>query len=207
MMTDDPKLVAPGWTVQVADHWGTSPGGSSPYGPMLRAKYWKTHPVAVTGSRADVSLYLDASMTVTTQEYVNLCLSALGDADWVMMRHPHRSCIYDEATYSATLPRYRGARLAEQVAYYRDVLHHPAGWGLFANGAIVRRHTPVVRELGQLWWQECTQRTWQDQVSLPVLVRLMGDQLRWNTNMPWGQWWRHQEHPWATGQDLPGTLT
>ena len=197
MVTDNPKLVAPGWEVQLANHWGTKHGAGSPYGPMLRAKWWKTHPQAVCGLRTDVSLYLDASMTVTAPDYVQRCLEALGDDDWVMVSHPSRSCIYDEAAYSATLPRYRGAKLAEQAAHYRE-LGHPERWGLFANGANVRRHTPFVLDLGQKWWQECVERTWQDQVSLPVLVRAAGDQLRWNINMPWGQWWQHSEHPWAS---------
>ena len=181
MYTDNPDLQAPGWTVR---HQLLMDADTP---PMMLAKYWKCHP-EVAMPDADVSLWLDASMTVLVDDYVQRCLDVLGDDDWVMAPHPDRTCVYDEADFSALLPRYEGARLHEQAEFYRGI-GHPAKWGLFANGANVRRHTPAVAEVCEQWWWECQNRSWQDQVSLPVLVRLAGKRLRWNANMPWATWW------------------
>lgn len=180
MYTDDPDLVAPGWEVRHVPLDVDT--------PMMRAKYWKCFPrLAAFG--ADISLWVDASMTILVDDYVQRCLDALGDDDWVMVKHPGRPCVYDEADVSATMVhKYDPAELKAQVEYYRSI-GHPAKWGLFANGANVRRHTAAVAQVCEQWWWECTTRSCQDQVSLPVLVRLAGDRLRWNTNMPWGEWW------------------
>lgn len=194
LLTDDPGLVAPGWQVVHAPGRVTLPGRD---GPMMQAKWWKTHPVealGVAGVAADVSCWIDASMTLVSADYPALCLDALGGDDWSMVRHPGRDCIYDEADFSLTLPRYQGIGIEDQVEYYRTAVGHPKHWGLFACGANVRRHTAAVEKLCGQWWWECATRTWQDQVSLPVLVRLAGSELKWNVNIPWSTWWAVQDH-------------
>lgn len=155
--------------------------------PMLRHKWWKVNPVAAVPD-ADITLWVDASMDIIVDRYVERCVDALGDDDFVTVTHPARTCIYDEAWFSAALPRYDAPSLHEQIAYYRSI-GHPDRWGLFATGANVRRKSDAIAELGRHWWWENLHRTHQDQVSLPVLMRIMGDRLKWNTNMPWGEWW------------------
>lgn len=162
---------------------------------MLRHKWWKTHPLEAAPD-ADVSLWVDGSMTITVPDYADRCLDALGADDWSAMRHPWRSCVFDEAAYSTTLPRYANAGLLEQAEFYRSI-GHPADWGLIATGANVRRHTATVERVSDQWWWECRTRSHQDQVSLPVLFRLAED-LRWNDRLPWWAWWHLGEHlPWT----------
>lgn len=194
MFTDDPELEAPGWIVRYQpgrvqlDGWRSS--------PLMQAKWWKTHPDEAFGHAFDVTCWVDASMTIVSADYAQQCLDALGDDDWAMVAHPGRSCIYDEAAYSKTLPRYREADLDGQVAYYRDTLGHPAKAGLFACGANAIRHNDRTLSLLKAWWWECATRTWQDQLSLPVLVRLpVFSEVKWNTNIPWCLWWDVQNHP------------
>ena len=191
MYTDDPDIDAPGWEVIVAD-----PPKSTLWSTMMKHKYWKLHPHrAVPG--VDVSLWVDGSMTILHTDYAQRCLDALGNDDWSMITHPSRNCIYTEAEYSATLTwRYDASSLLHQAGFYRAI-GHPTQWGLFATGANARRHNSVVQALNEHWWYENMTRTHQDQVSLPVLVRIMGDMLKWNTNMPWHQWWHLGEHEWT----------
>ena len=199
MMTDDPDLDAPGWMVKVVtDHledvtW-TDPAATV---DMMRHKYWKCYPSwAFTYAgmdEPDVVIWLDASMTITEPEFVKKCLEVLGDDDWSVTRHPWRTCVYDEATFSGHLSRYHRPSLEAQAAFYRAI-GHPANWGLFATGASIRRMTNTVEELGDQWWWECITRTHQDQVSLPVLFRLAEDRLKWNANMPWWTWWDLGQH-------------
>lgn len=174
-----------GWVPVVADqsHLPT---------PMLRHKWWKCHPQLALPD-FDVSLWVDGSMIINVDDYVERCVAALGDDDFVTITHPARRCVYDEAWFSSMLPRYDPRDLQRQVEYYRSI-GHPEQWGLFATGANVRRHTTAIAELGEHWWWENEQRTHQDQVSLPVIMRIMGERLRWNVNMPWGEWWGIYPH-------------
>lgn len=179
--------------------WRTSLVRATPgWSPMMQYKWYKLHPHRVLPS-TDVSLWVDGSITILEADYGARCLAALGDDDWAMTPHPVRSCIYDEAAVSSTLGwRYDPVKIQQQADYYRSI-GHPAQWGLFATGANARRHTDHVRELCDHWWYENETRTHQDQISLPVLTRLMSNVVRWNTNLPWHQWWHLGEHEWTGG--------
>jgi hypothetical protein len=191
MYTDNPDLHAPGWEVRVAPYtWGEEhPADPKATFAMMEHKFWKLHPHII--SDADVSIWMDASMEITVDNYVERCLEALGDDDLVTVPHPARNCIYPEAAFSATLERYDAAAITRQVEFYR--VWHPPNWGLFATGARVTRHTPRMRKFFSDWWWECTTRSHQDQLSFPVLLRLAED-IKWNRNMPWFQWWHLYEH-------------
>ena len=182
-----------GWEAKVVPHRiATLRGEPRITAPMLAHKWWKTHPeLACPG--AEVSLWIDGSMEVTVGDYVDRCLWALGTDDWACVPHPARSCIYPEAEYSATLTwRYDAASIRAQASFYSQF--HPANYGLVATGANVRRHTPRVLELSDSWWVECLQWSHQDQLSLPVLLRLSDGEVKWNMNLPWFQWWHLHEH-------------
>lgn len=192
MFTDDPELDAPGWDIRYVPAPVTLDGWRS--SPLMQAKWWKTHPDQAFGHAFDVTCWIDASMTLLSADYAELCLDALGIDDWAMVKHPGRDCIFDEAAVSKTMPRYADADIDAQVAYYRQI-GHPEHWGLFACGANVRRMNRVALDLSHAWWWECATRTWQDQISLPVLVNLPAFQdLAWNTNIPWSEWWAVANH-------------
>lgn len=187
------KAASLGWFPAVVPHGiATLKGEPRITAPMLGHKYWKTHP-DVAMPDFDVSFWIDGSMEIITQDYEKLCLDALDGDDWTCVPHPSRSCIYPEADYSATLHwKYDRVAILAQRDFYRTF--HPPGWGLFATGANVRRHTPEVIELSHRWWDECLNWSHQDQISLPVLLRLAEGKVRWNQRMPWFQWWHLYEH-------------
>jgi hypothetical protein len=190
----DRELSAPGWEVRVVPHCiATLKGSPAITAPMLAHKFWKTHPHLAVPD-ADVSLWIDGSMQVVVDDYVERCLAALDVDDWSCVRHPSRGCIYPEADVSATLTwRYDADAIQAQADFYRSI-GHPANWGLIATGANVRRHTANVIELGELWWKECLKWSHQDQLSLPVLLRLADGKVPFNYNLPWFQWWHLYEH-------------
>lgn len=182
-----------GWTALVVPHSvATLNGRPGITEPMLNHKWWKTHPDRACPN-TEVSIWIDGSMTITTPEFVKLCVEALGDDDWALTPHPSRTCIYPEADYSATLTwRYDAPSIKAQAAHYSTF--HPFNWGLMATGFCVRRHTPAVIEVGEHWWDECVNWSHQDQISLPVLLRLFEGKVRINWNLPWFQWWFLHEH-------------
>lgn len=194
MYTDNPNLVAEGWDIRFAPHHiVTRNGDPGLVAPMLAHKYWKTHPVQACPD-VEASIWMDASIT-PDPDFIDRAESALGDDDWVMVKHPWRSCIYDEANYSAGLARYASmaVSLQTQAAWYRS-LAHPSGWGLPATGVNVRRHTPEVMEMSHHWWMDCLTWSHQDQVSLPVLMRLYEDRIRFNWNVSWLEGWQLWPH-------------
>lgn len=190
-----------GWEPRVVRHGiATLHGAPAVTAPMLAHKWWKTHPQLALPD-VDVSIWLDGSMETVVPDLADRCLQALGGDDWVMVRHPWRDCAIEEGYYSATLTwRYDHDALTRQTDFYARF--HPRHWGLFATGANVRRHGDEVALLCDQWWRECVHWSHQDQVSLPVLLRLaqldmlpgLGRPVQWNTNMPWDEWWKLHEH-------------
>jgi len=174
-----------GWTPRRVNHGvATFNGDPSITGPMLAHKWWKTHPELACPD-AEISIWMDGSMEVAVEGYIERRLGQLGGEDLALMKHPERNCIFPEAEYSAALTwRYDATAITKQADHYRNF--HPADWHLFATGCIVRRHVPVILELGHQWWHENITWSHQDQLSLPVLVRLGEERgLRWNKNIDW----------------------
>lgn len=181
-----------GWTNIVVDHHiVTRKGDPELTAPMLAHKYWKCHPgKALPG--ADISVWVDSSILLDPG-FVDRAVQALREDDWLLVRHPWRTCIYEEASYSAALSRYRtlSTDLANQAAWYRS-LGHPATDGLPATGITIRRHTPEVLEASTHWWMECLNWTHQDQVSLPVLLRMLNIKHRYG--LEWMDGWTSYPH-------------
>lgn len=192
MYTDDRHLVAPGWEIRYVPHGIWSPTSDPVKGPpMLAHKYWKlfaghNEPGWEEGE-ADIAIWLDASVTIALsgEEFVKRCVDAVGSDDMAFVKHPWRAGIYDEAAYSALLPRYayEAPHILAQSAYY-DTIGHPDHWGLMATGFMVRKNNTYVRKLMEDWWYEILHRSHQDQVSLPVLLWLAEGYLKWNTKLP-----------------------
>ena len=197
MYTDSDRTAAEavhqGWEARVVKHHYESPHGDPAIVvPMLNHKFWKCHPEQALGD-IDMSIWIDGSIQVTNPDFINNCIRALGNDDWSHVPHPTRSCIYPEAEYSATLTwRYDAASILAQMAHYQAF--HPAGWGLFATGVNIRRHTDHVLMMSDQWWEEILNWSHQDQISLPVLQRIMEDKVPWNRNLTWFQDWTLHEH-------------
>lgn len=183
MYTDNPNLLAPGWEVRVVNHGiVTLNGDPEVTGPMLAHKFWK---MFAGRDECDVTVWLDASMTIAVDDFDLRCQGAIEGVDIALMNHPWRGCIYDEVDYSASLPRYASMKtqLIEQADFYREI-GHPEGWGLYASGFYIRRNNPEVNKFMDSWWWENITRTHQDQVSLPVMVRLHED-VTTQVRLPW----------------------
>jgi Protein of unknown function (DUF616) len=162
--------------------------------PNLQAKYWKLFP-GVAVAQADVTVWLDGNVdAMNPGRFVDAMLRALGDDMLSLPKHPAhgRDCIYQEISVCKSLWPAQANAYQDQADFYRHI-GHPEHWGLFATGIMVRRNVPQIAQLGTYWWDEVTNRTVRDQVSLPVLLRILRDErgpestVTWNTNLPWGQ--------------------
>lgn len=137
--------------------------------PRLSAKWRKCHPPTDDGS----TLWVDGGVTVIGSSLIADVLVRLVDAPMVMFRHPWRDCIYEEVGASASMVKYAGLPLQEQVHRYAGG-GWPAHAGLWASTIIGRRNTDQTTAFGAAWFAHCELLTYQDQLSLPPLLDRYG---------------------------------
>lgn len=135
--------------------------------PRMLAKVPKCRPDLYTN--CDVNIWVDGSFEVTSARFVEWCVQQLGDNDIAMFPHPDRQSIIAEAEVSAPMTKYQGHPVREQAIHYMS-LGYDGTAGLWATGIIVSRATERIRMLGDAWLREQMRWTWQDQISLPVLL-------------------------------------
>lgn len=140
--------------------------------PRMVAKRYKVLPHLVL-PEYDITIWVDGSHLVRSPHFAREAVEQLGDSSWAQYRHPDRDCIYDELEISLTLQKYVGQSMREQVDNYRTE-GHPAHWGLWAAGTLVRRRNQRVADLCREWWSEIICWSYQDQLSLPVVFRRTG---------------------------------
>jgi hypothetical protein len=159
--TDDPDLTCDGWDVRF------DPMEQFPH-PRLAAKWWKCHPPGVRSIWIDGSLQIvDAAFFDEMDERLN------AGADIVLFAHPDRTSIIDEAQVSTMMQKYAGLPVMEQAK------HYVAEWGwpdneLWASTTMGRNHNPKTVAMGAAWFAENEHWTYQDQLSLPPLIRRYG---------------------------------
>lgn len=188
LFTDISALEAPGWEVRF-DPLSHLPS------PMLRSKMWKclSHEALPD---TDIAIWIDGSITPLAGFTAN-AVNKLGTDELALTQHPLRDCIYAEREASAPLPKYNAEAMRLQIEMYAGE-GHPAHWGLFASGITVRRHTRTIERFNKDWWDHNRLYSWQDQLSLPVLVKRHADEngLLWNSKLLWAEHWGHTEHYW-----------
>lgn len=137
--------------------------------PMRAVKRPKTCPWDFTDALA--SIWIDGSVRVTSPRFA---AEALALADPIaQFDHPDRDCIYDEADEALRVPKYAAEPIAEQAMAYH-VTGHPAHWGLWAATVIARWHTGEVKVAGRAWADEIFRWSFEDQISQPYVLRVLG---------------------------------
>lgn len=143
--------------------------------PARTARVAKILPHLMLPDDAEYSIYHDGNFQL--REDPNKLIDILDrDHQWAAHKHPCRDCIYDEARIvMRDCPLVDSGSVERQIAGYR-VAGHPEHAGLWANGFIIRRHTPEVAALNEEWWRLFAAGSERDQLSFPVARR--------NLNMP-----------------------
>jgi GT2 family glycosyltransferase len=162
-ITDNKELTCPGWETIVQE------APSQYTHPRMKAKYFKLFPWAVKHiSDSDVSIYIDGSIEVKSNRFIEYCIKHLDD-DFTLFRHPQRNCIYEEIEASKPLKKYQSENLVGQGNSYKK--EHPANWGLWACGVMVRKQSDKIKKLMADWMNEINKWTYQDQISFPVVCK------------------------------------
>lgn len=139
--------------------------------PRLAAKVAKCRPDLYTS--ATTTIWLDAAARIGPTSVERLA-GAVSLGAFGQFVHPDRRKISDEADVSATMDKYQGQPVREQVAHYLKG-GHPDDFGLWATGCIVRNtgdYRSVHSSFGDAWLIEQMRWTYQDQLSHPWLVNM-----------------------------------
>jgi hypothetical protein len=184
--TDDPAMKAEGWQMRVVEP-------DYPH-PRTAAKTYKCMPHLYL-PEYEQTLWVDGGFTIENPSFPDEALEYLNGSPMAMFAHPERDCLYQEAAYCKDWPKYADQNITGQVEHYR-AMGHPEHWGLYAGGIIARcSNNPLVQLFGLLWFQENVRWTYQDQISLPYLLRKLDllpttfRQNLWDNN--WGSWTNH----------------
>ena len=121
----------------------------------------------------DATLWIDANMEVISPTFVDEALADLGPDGFALHSHSYRDDIYDEAEFSATMPKYDGQPLLDQAEHYwREGIPHNGG--LWSCASMARARSAKLDALMNDWWAEILRWTLQDQISLPYVLHKHG---------------------------------
>lgn len=171
-----------------SQHWEIIQVPKTPY-PCRQARLAKA--MSHTLIDAEWSLWLDANFTLEVDPYV-----LLGEAAFTTFVHPDRSRIRDEAREIIRLGKAPADLIQAQLAAYQaegfDTDANPQQV-LSCNSVILRRHTPEVIALNELWAEEINTRSLRDQMSLDYCAWKLGLAInRWPGSHRQNQFFRHK---------------
>lgn len=110
------------------------------------------------------SLWIDGCYQ-PTQNVLTLVDHFLGENDLCTFEHCERNCIYQEVEACIRGKKDDPAVMRAQVARYREE-QYPYNNGLAETTAVLRRHTPIMQQLNEMWWHEISTGSQRDQLSL-----------------------------------------
>lgn len=120
----------------------------------------------------EYSFYVDGSVELKSDisPYIE---TWVGENDIAMALHPGRDCLYDEAAVCRCRKLDSPKTIAKQIQRYREE-GYPEHNALTGNTFILRRHTPKIAELNELWWHEIDNYSIRDQLSFNYVVWKLG---------------------------------
>lgn len=117
-------------------------------------------------------IWIDGDMQIVSPIFISQILSYLKNGFVISPHFDGRSCAYGEATIRPM--KYANEPLDEQIAFYREE-GFPENYGLYECGVSARDMTnEKVRELGEFWYGQNIEWSYQDQVSLPYCFWKLG---------------------------------
>jgi len=167
LFTDNPTLQSDRWEVIPFDTLGLSPRRASRLPKLLPHRYLPEH---------DVSIYLDASLTIVEADVRKMATDALQENDIAAYPHFERACVYDEIEECIAKGKVEGVA-AQMLADRLRAEGFPIKYGLLENAFLIRRNTPRMRALNDAWYAEFRDGPGRDQFHLMYLL--------WKRNIGW----------------------
>jgi len=161
ILVSDVPRDAPGWQVTVEPRPDLHPRTAAKYPKCLPQNY----------SDADVLIWLDGNVRITSPVFLAWCIASLGDAP--LAQHQGIFCkdIWQAVGESEANPKYNGYPVRRQAEHY-VASGFPADFGTWWTGLMIRRKDCL--DFGTPWLQENLDWTYQDQISQPYVLWKMG---------------------------------
>lgn len=166
----EPTVITPGWRyICFTDQ-------------PLRSDTWKIKQVVSAGNnsrtareikilfhkyiRDKFSMWIDASFQVNVN--LNDWWNSRFMSPFTVIKHPMRSCVYEEAKYCKMAGRGHYSDIDKQIASFKT-RKIPAQSHLIQSGILMREKTNAVMDFCELWWDELSKGSTRDQIAfVPV---------------------------------------
>ncbi len=117
----------------------------------------------------DLSLWIDGSIMINCDLNIFLDFNYHGE-DIVVLTHPYRSCVYEEAEKCIELKKDRPEIIKKQMEDYK-LDRYPVANGLVGTGLMIRNHrSKKVEEFMNSWWNEVNLKSKRDQLSFNFVL-------------------------------------
>lgn len=162
----EPLIITPGWTYLcftdqdfVSKNWEIRKIEPT-MGNRLTARLIKI--MAHSFVFDDFSMWVDGSFQINCD--LDKWVAEHFQSPMTCIKHPIRTCVYEEA--EACLKNKRGGteNLKQQVSYYRDQMLPPYN-GLIQSGILMRENTKQVRDFCRVWFNQVVMWSMRDQVA------------------------------------------
>ncbi len=121
----------------------------------------------------EYSLWMDGSITITSPfSFADLVGEYLNGCDIVVFKHRRRQCIYAEAQECIAQGKDSPETIHRQINYYRAT-GYPENNGLIEGCVILRRHSPAIMRLNELWYDTIMRYSRRDQLSFNYVAHTL----------------------------------
>jgi hypothetical protein len=153
--------------------WRVLPACTDFSDPCRNAKRPKILPHLYFGD-IQYSLWIDGSISIISDMTLDQMIDEyLSERDIAVFRHRGRICAYDEAEMCVRSRKDNAISIRQQMARY-EYENYPKRRGLAECCVILRRHTPKVRLLNEVWWDEICRHSRRDQLSFDFVCWKLG---------------------------------
>lgn len=166
LFTDNPDLKSEKWEVVTFDTLGLNPRRASRLPKLLPHRYLPEH---------EISVYLDHSLALIECDIEGMICDTLQGFDIAAYPHFERNCIYDEIEECVKLNKSH-AKNSRLFAKRLKKELFPSHWGLLENAFLVRRNSPLMQSINEMWFREYISGEERDQFSLMYVL--------WRTQTP-----------------------
>jgi len=117
----------------------------------------------------DLSIWVDGSISINCDLNIFLDENYHGE-DIVLLTHPDRSCVYEEAETCIALDKDDPEIINKQMEGYKSE-GYPEGNGLVSTRLMIRNHrSKKVKEFMNSWWNEVNLKSKRDQLSFNFVL-------------------------------------
>lgn len=157
LVTDNPDKIPSG-------NWNVIHEPRDGFDTRLQSRVAKCNPWLYTD--ADITIWIDGNIEVTSSRFADWCLENLGD-NQVCQHQLDRPSIWDEAKGSVSTGKWEPEPIHHMVEHYLSQ-GYPVDHGIWWCGLMVRDRNTI--DLGDRWMTEMVRWTCQDQMSWAFLL-------------------------------------